>query len=131
MTEPITAKKKVSTSFARFLRLRRETLGLTLQEVAKRITNAGWKTSHPTIAHWESSTDPTMPREIYNPAFINCLAAALETTPVVILQESGLLEGIETVNQDDAMIAAIVAALQKMTPNDREIVYELVKRLRR
>jgi transcriptional regulator with XRE-family HTH domain len=130
MTDKTMTKKNASTTFGRFLRQRREALGLTLQDVAKRMTNAGWKTSHPTVAHWESTTNPTIPREFFNPTFIHCLAQVLETTPAVILQTSGLLEGIDTVNSEDAVIAAMVSMLQKMSPDDRDVVYELMKRMR-
>ncbi len=125
-------KTNNSTPFGRFVKSRRTALKMTLLEVADAMKAEGWPVSYATVAHWESESKPVMPKEFLKPGFVRALAKVLQTTPVLIFDECGYLEGLdEPLDTRNALINSLVRVLFKLTLQELEAVATIVQRFAR
>lgn len=118
--------KSKGTPLSNFIANRMEIMGLTQADVAKAMSDQGFKCASSTVAHWVSKTDPASPR-FENRDFIDALAGVLGTQPVWLAQAAGLLQGIDNpIAESDR---EWITFAQSLPPHLQKVLRELAETL--
>ena len=111
--------------FKAFLRSRREELGLTQQDLADALANAGQETSYARVSHWETGRNKP---PLEDTRFRQALATALELD----VNEMMSILGFVVSNDDRSPNARLAADLIDQLPADaQEMVIEIIQTFHR
>ncbi len=95
-----------------FIRIRRDTLGLSLAALAERLTNAGYKAEKQTVSHWEHGRNQPPMESVH---FRRALAWALETDVNSMLENIGYVSSQNNLTPEARRAAEIIDHL----PDDK------------
>jgi transcriptional regulator with XRE-family HTH domain len=118
------SERKYQKELARFIKDRRNAIGLSVQDVADALAVAGYRYSKSGVAHWETPANPgRIPLD--DPDFIYAFAEILRTTPLRFYEIAGIIP-TGTVSADAATVALIHMLLQ-LSPDNRELAMKFME----